>query len=92
MTCTRWPIGTAVGTGIVVSAKKERERLKDAMKEVQSLLKDYESKMLTASRLVTNLTFITVGHHFTHNPPPPLFPLFLFVSFQPIIFGNLTLH
>ncbi|KAG6035307.1 hypothetical protein E4U41_006149 [Claviceps citrina] len=54
-----WPIGTAVGTGIVVEAKKARKRLQEAMEKVKALLDDYESKMLTASRLETNLKFIS---------------------------------
>ncbi|KAG5982018.1 hypothetical protein E4U55_002408 [Claviceps digitariae] len=54
-----WPIGTAIGTGIVVEAKKARKKLQDAMKKVEAILKEHEAKMLTASRLSTNLTFIS---------------------------------
>ncbi|KAK8920145.1 hypothetical protein VCV18_008980 [Metarhizium anisopliae] len=56
---TSWPIGTAIGTGIVVEAKKAIKRLKEAMEKVQKVLDDYESKMKTASRLETNLKFIS---------------------------------
>ncbi|EXU96737.1 hypothetical protein X797_010134 [Metarhizium robertsii] len=54
-----WPIGTAIGTGIVVEAKKAIKRLKEAMEKVKKVLDDYESKMKTASRLETNLKFIS---------------------------------
>ncbi|KID60981.1 hemeolysin E, partial [Metarhizium hybridum] len=56
---TSWPIGTAIGTGIVVEAKKAIKRLKEAMEKVKQVLDDYESKMKTASRLETNLKFIS---------------------------------
>ncbi|KAF5139237.1 hypothetical protein E5D57_003029 [Metarhizium anisopliae] len=56
---TSWPIGTAIGTGIVVEAKKAIKRLKEAMEKVKKVLDDYESKMKTASRLETNLKFIS---------------------------------
>lgn len=51
----------AIGTGIIVEAKKAIKRLKAAMEKVQALLDDYESKMKTASRLETNLMFISVS-------------------------------
>ncbi|KAG8426305.1 hypothetical protein J3459_008219 [Metarhizium acridum] len=54
-----WPIGTAIGTGIIVEAKKAIKRLKEAMEKVKKVLDDYESKMKTASRLETNLKFIS---------------------------------
>ncbi|KID85264.1 hemeolysin E [Metarhizium guizhouense ARSEF 977] len=56
---TSWPIGTAIGTGIVVEAKKAIKRLREAMEKVKKVLDDYESRMRTASRLETNLKFIS---------------------------------
>ncbi|KAG5928335.1 hypothetical protein E4U42_000832 [Claviceps africana] len=53
------PIGTAVGTGIVVEAKKARKRLRESMRKIQDTLREYKDKMRTASILTTNLSTIS---------------------------------
>lgn len=44
-----------------MEAKKAIKRLREAMEKVKKVLDDYESKMRTASRLETNLKFISVS-------------------------------
>ncbi|ESZ95598.1 hypothetical protein SBOR_3994 [Sclerotinia borealis F-4128] len=53
-----WPIGTAIGTGLVIAAKKEIALMKEAMEKIQALMNEYEAKQKTASRLQLNIMFV----------------------------------
>lgn len=41
-----------------------------SMKKMQDILDENETRMRTASLLLTNLSSISVGHHLTYNTPP----------------------
>ncbi|KAI9650599.1 hypothetical protein NHQ30_000617 [Ciborinia camelliae] len=53
-----WPIGTAIGTGLVVSANNEIRGMREAMAKIQAVMDEYEARQKTASRLQLNIMFV----------------------------------